>query len=316
MFDAAEFWPVFSHSVQEFLGLSPAVLLRLTKSLLLVAAFFLLRYLFTYLAGRRLTDVQRRYIAGKTIGYVLGAFLLLALVRVWFGGTGSLGAYFGIVSAGLAIALQDPLTNLAGWFFITLRKPFVVGDRIQIGDHAGDVIDFRLFQFSLVEIGNWVQADQSTGRIIHIPNGWTFKQSIANYTQGFNFIWHEIPIVVTFESDWRRAKQIALDIARAHTVVKTDRAEQEIRRAARKFMIFFQHLTPIVWTRVADHGVVVTIRYLCEPRTRRSSEAAIWEEVLDAFAKQPGIDFAYPTTRFYTQGPAAAPPPDPGPPGT
>ena len=64
-------------------------------------------------------------------------------------------------------------------------------------------------------------------------------------------------------------------------------------------MIFFQHLTPIVWTSVADSGVVLTMRYICEPRRRRSTATAIWEEILTAFAAEDAIDFAYPTTRFY-----------------
>ena len=84
--------------------------------------------------------------------------------------------------------------------------------------HAGDVIDIRLFQFSINEIGNWVDADQSTGRIIHIPNGIVFTEPQANYTAGFQYIWNEIPVLVTFESDWKKAKQILTDIVNHHGV--------------------------------------------------------------------------------------------------
>jgi small-conductance mechanosensitive channel len=175
----------------------------------------------------------------------------------------------------------------------------VVGDRIEIGEHRGDVIDMRLFQFTLVETGNWVDADQSTGRIIHVPNGWVFRRSVANYTAGFNFIWNELPITITFESDWELAKSILTEIADRHSILKGEVAQEQIRRAARKYMIYFQHLTPIVWTTVADVGVTLTIRYICEPRRRRSSETAMWEDILRAFAGADNIDFAYPTTRFY-----------------
>ena len=64
----------------------------------------------------------------------------------------------------LAIALQDPLTNLAGWLFILIRRPFRVGDRIQVGANTGDVVDIRPFRFLMLEVGNWVHADQGTGR--------------------------------------------------------------------------------------------------------------------------------------------------------
>lgn len=284
---------------QRHLGLGPAHLGDLVLTLAVWCLILAVRVAGGRVIERRVTEVQRRYIVHKTLNYILGFVFFFATLVIWFGGLSGWSAYLGLVSAGLAIALQDPLVNLAGWIFISVRKPFVVGDRIEIGQHRGDVIDLRLFQFSLVEIGNWVDADQSTGRIIHVPNGWIFKQATANYTAGFKFIWDEIAVMVTFESDWRRAKALLAEIAGRHAVIKDDEALEEVRRASRKYMIFFQHLTPIVWTSVADSGVVLTMRYICEPRRRRSTATAIWEDVLAAFAAEDAIDFAYPTTRFY-----------------
>jgi len=281
------------------LGLSSATTHRIVLTGLVLIVYIAMRVVLIGVVPRRFSDPSRQYAFSKSVNYGLGFSLLLAIVLIWLGNFSGLVAYLGILSAGLAIALQDPLTNLAGWIFIAFRKPFVVGDRIEIAGHAGDVIDLRIFQFTLVEIGNWVDADQSTGRIIHLPNGWVFKHSVANYAQGFNFIWAEIPIVVTFESKWEEAKKILSDIAREHSIIRTQKAEQQIRQAARRYMIYFQHLTPIVWTSVADNGVTLTLRYICEPRKRRSTENAIWEDVLRAFAERPDIDFAYPTTRFY-----------------
>jgi len=272
---------------------------KLLWTIAVFLGYFLVRRAVSAYIARRVTDVSREYALRKACSYLTGIVGLILLVKIWIGGLSGLTTYFGILSAGIAIALRDPLTNLAGWLFIAIRKPFVVGDRVQIGAHAGDVIDLRPFAFTVVEIGNWVDADQSSGRIIHIPNGVVFQESVANYTQAFNFIWNELPITVTFESNWEKAKEVLLSIAQEHTAVPSEQAAQQVRRAARKFLIFFQHLTPIVWTRVVDHGVTLTIRYLCEPRKRRSSEAAIWEAVLKAFAVEKDIDFAYPTQRFF-----------------
>jgi len=285
---------------QEHLGLGADLLGDIALTILAWGLLLVARMALGSVIHHRVSDMQRRYIATKTLSYILGFIFIVATMVIWFGGLTGWSAYLGLVSAGLAIALQDPLVNLAGWIFISIRKPFTVGDRVEIADHRGDVIDQRLFQFSLVEIGNWVQADQSTGRIIHVPNGWIFKHTIANYTAGFNFVWDEVAIMVTFESDWRRAKEILLEVAGRHTVIKDEEASREVRNASRKYMIFYQHLTPIVWTSVADSGVVLTMRYICEPRRRRSRSNAIWEDVLDAFASEAAIDFAYPTTRFYS----------------
>lgn len=135
------------------------------------------------------------------------------------------------MTAGLAIALKEPLTNIAGWLFLITRKPFGMGDRVQIGNHAGDVIDIRLFQFTLMEIGNWVEADQSTGRIIHMPNGLVFNQPQANYGKGFQYIWNEIPVLIAFESNWQKAEKVLDVIVREYSEHLTKSAERRIKEA-------------------------------------------------------------------------------------
>jgi small-conductance mechanosensitive channel len=285
--------------IGSYIGIPEATFDKLLLSLGVLLLLVVVRRTLLFVFTRRFDDAERRYIAVKTVNYLLGFGAVLALLRIWLGGITGLAASLGIISAGLAIALYAPLTNLAGWVFLTIRRPFGVGDRIQIGEHAGDVIDLRLFAFSLVEIGNWVNADQSTGRILHIPNGKVFQETVANYTQGFNFIWDEMPVTVTFESDWRRAKQILTEIAERHTAIKSEHAQREVRKAASRYLIRYSHLTPIVWTSVADIGVTLTIRYLTDPRRRRSAENAIWEDIIEAFWQADDIDFAYPTMRYY-----------------
>ena len=150
-----------------------------------------------------------------------------------------------------------------------------------------------------MEIGNWIDSDQSTGRVIHIPNGKVFNESLANYNQGFQYIWNEIPLLVTIESDWRKAKLLLDEISQRHGTSLSDSAARRLRESAKKFMIFYAKLTPVVYTTVKGCGVMLTIRYLCDPRKRRGSEQEIWEDILDAFAAHSDIDFAYPTQRFY-----------------
>jgi len=173
----------------------------------------------------------------------------------------------------------------------------VVGNRVQIGQHSGDVIDIRIFQFSILEIGNWVKADQSTGRIIHIPNGMIFTQPTCNYDQGFKYIWNEIPVLVTFESDWKKAKAILLEIVNQQSLAMSKEAENEIIRSAKRYFIFYNNITPTVYTSVEDSGVMLTIRYLTDIRQRRGSSEQIWESILIAFASENDIELAYPTER-------------------
>jgi small-conductance mechanosensitive channel len=200
--------------------------------------------------------------------------------------------------------------SIAGWLYLLWKRPFFIGDRIQIDNMIGDVIDIRAFKFSLNEIGNWVHADQSTGRVMHVPNSILLSKTIINYTEGFHHIWVELPVLVTFESDWRKAKELLLAIAQKHSETITPKAQEKIKDASKKYMIFYHKLTPIVYTSVKDCGVLLTMRLLSEPRRRRNCEEAIWEDILDAFAEHKDIDFAYPTQRFYdhvTEGKQAIP---------
>ncbi len=292
---------------QTALNLSPKLQTKLLASLLIILTLWLLRLLVTWLASRRTEDVRVHYRWRKVTAYVVVALGALLIGVVWLEDIQSMAVYLGLVSAGLAIALKDPLTNLFGWVFILWRRPFVVGDRIQIGQHAGDVIDLRIFQFTILEIGNWVEADQSTGRIIHLPNGQVFSEALANYTTGFEYIWNELPVCVTFESNWEKAKEILQEIANRNAAQLSQSAADHIQQAARRFMIMYSKLTPTVYTSVEDSGVLLTVRYMCDPRKRRSSEQAIWEDILRAFGEQPDIEFAYPTQRFYYHWPEGSP---------
>ncbi|HEU5260332.1 MAG TPA: mechanosensitive ion channel domain-containing protein [Gemmatimonadales bacterium] len=285
--------------LQARLNMSPELQMRLLATLATVVGLWLVHRLTLALVYRRVRDPWSRYRWRKSLTYVLFAAGIVIVGRMWFAGVQALATFFGLLSAGLAIALKDPVSNLAGWAFILWRRPFEVGDRVQIGPHAGDVIDLGLFQFTLNEIGAWVNADQSSGRIIHIPNGKVFTDPVANYNKGFKYIWNEIPVVVTFESEWRKAKQILAKVAGKHAEHLTAQAEQDLLAASRQYVINYRKLTPIVYTKVVDSGVQLTIRYLIEPRKRRGTEHAIWEEILTEFAACPDIDLAYHTTRSF-----------------
>jgi small-conductance mechanosensitive channel len=285
--------------LQQHLGLSPALQMHLLVSGLVIAGLWLLQRSVLTVVYRRVTDPWTRYRWRKTTTYVFIVVGILVVGREWLEGFKSLATFLGLVSAGVAIALKDPLVNLAGWAYIVWRRPFDVGDRIEIAGHKGDAIDQRLFQFTLNEIGAWVDADQSTGRIIHIPNGRIFTDPVANYDKGFKYIWNEVPVVVTYESNWQKAREVLTAIAFKHAEHLTAEAERDLLTASRQYFINYRKLTPIVYLSSVDFGVQLTMRYLIEPRRRRGTVSAIWEDILTEFAKCPDVDLAYHTVRSF-----------------
>ncbi len=290
-----------SNSIKDAIGISPDNQIKILYSILILGVLGIIRFAILKIVWRLTEEPKTRYTWKRSVSFVVGLITIILIGSVWIQAIGQFGAFLGLLTAGLAIALKDPLTNIAGWIFILTRQPFKLGDRVQIGDQAGDVIDIRLFQFTLLEIGNWVNADQSTGRIIHIPNGTVFTRSQSNYSTGFNYIWNELSVLVTFESHWQEAKDILQRTISRHAEELSEDAEKKIIEASKKYMIFYQYLTPIVYTSLQESGVQLTMRYICEPRKRRSTEHLIWEDVLKEFALHKDIEFAYPTQRFFTR---------------
>jgi small-conductance mechanosensitive channel len=166
-----------------------------------------------------------------------------------------------------------------------------------------------------MEIGNWVGADQSTGRLIHIPNSMLFREPLANYTGGFPYLWNELRVLVTFESEWQKAKAMLGAIADDFAVEITREATNPHRAGDTRFLIHFRKLTPVVYTSVEPSGVLLTLRYLCRPRERRGTAGQLWERILVAFATEPDIHFAYPTQRINLGREVLADPTDPDAPG-
>ncbi len=264
-----------------------------------MAAVLVLRWVTVRAVDRRLDRAETSFRTRKGTAYVASVVVVLGWGRIWFSGLQDLATLLGLLSAGLAIALADVLKNLAGWIYIVTRHPFRVGDRIEVGDHAGDVIDIRAFRFSILEIRSWVDADQPTGRIVDIPNGTVITQPSANFTAGFSYIWHEVPVLVTFESDWSRAEELIRDAMFAVAPDPMEAAAAEVRAAAMEALIRLPQLEPGTYVAVRDSGVLITARMLIKAQDRRGTDDRMWRALLERIGAEPDVTFAYPTVRTH-----------------
>ncbi|MGB2809758.1 MAG: mechanosensitive ion channel domain-containing protein [Sedimentisphaerales bacterium] len=271
---------------------------KLFQTGLIVLIGYLSMFVLVRVINRRVKDLKLKHLTRRNVVYILNVLIILYIVFLWVQNISSITIFLSVISAGVVLVLQDPILSIAGWFFILVRRPFEVGDRVELAAVKGDVIDIRMLQTSLLEIGNWVEADQSTGRIVNVPNSAVFKRENYNYSSGFEFIWNEIKILVTFESDWKRAEKIMLNHGQTQADGMGDVVKDKIRKMTSRYMIRYEKLTPIVYVEIKDSGVQLTLRYLTEARKRRTTQDMLSRMILSDFEKEDKVSFAYPTYRI------------------
>lgn len=245
---------------------------------------------------KKIRVTKARFIIAKTAGYITYLVALVISLGVWIEQASNLLFAFGIVGAGIAIALQRPITNLVGFLVILLTRPYVPGDRIEIGGDKGDVIDIKLFYTTIMEIGEWTMYDQFTGRIKTIPNYLFLEKVTNNYTKDFGFIWEEVMMPVTYGSNWKKARKIMLDIARKRTSDEVKKGNRQLKRMTYKYLLEPRAVEPAVYILPTDNWVELRLRFIVDAHHRRSSINPIFEDITKEFSKHKDIRISSKTT--------------------
>jgi small-conductance mechanosensitive channel len=134
------------------------------------------------------------------------SYILLAarLIGVFSKNLGSLSLTLGVAGAGIAFALQAAIASVAGWLAIMLSGFYISGDRVQLGGIKGEVMDIGVLSTTIMETGQWVDADLYNGRIVLVANNFVFKEPVFTYSGQFPFLWDQIKIPVKYGSDYEK----------------------------------------------------------------------------------------------------------------
>ena len=261
----------------------------LLTSLIVVFLAYIINSLAGNLILRRVSASKDRYTLRKTISILVTVLVFASLFAIWIERTTTLIIAYGILSAGVAIALQDLLRNIAGGILVIISRPFKAGDRIQVGDSTGDVLDIGSFNTTIMEIREWVDADQYTGRILHIPNSFVLNQTIKNYTRDYSFIWDEIRILLIYGSNWKKAEEIALKTAGPIVGEFEDLAQTELRLLGEKYFITTYDVQTKLFMKMQENWIEMRLRYVVEPRKRRAISHLLISNILEALEKEEDI---------------------------
>ncbi|MDO9536861.1 MAG: mechanosensitive ion channel family protein [Thermoplasmata archaeon] len=238
-------------------------------------------------------EYKARYSFKKAVSVLYYAGCLIVLTAIWVENPQSLFLAFGLIGAGIAIALQDLFKNFVGGILILTSKIYSVGDRVEIDKIYGDVLDVGVFYTTLMELRGWVSGDQASGRITLVPNGRVLSSTMNNYTKDHNFIWDEVTIPITFDSDWKMAQEKFMAIAVSQTQHNLKHAEEGISQIRDKYYADqARNLEPVTYLKITDNWVEVSIRYTVNVYERRKVQNGIHHGILEEIARNDKIKIA------------------------
>lgn len=237
---------------------------------------------------RRFGQGDARYRVRKFVLFS-GYFAILLFLTILFEDRlGRLSFAIGVIGAGVAVALQDVVASIAGAFSIGFSKLYGVGDRVQIGDTLGDVIDIGLLRTTLMETGNWVSRDVYNGRLVRIPNSTVLKVSVFNYSQGFRFVWDEIKVLFSVTSDCQLAREMLLRVADGAIGEYLVEARISWKYISENFRIESPSLEPTVSLVVNAGSLEFSLSYVVDYTKRTAMETQLFTKIVEEVANSKG----------------------------
>ena len=289
----------------DFIGVNAENGRKLLISLALIAIILLLGWVLRRLANLVLgrdSQQKHRFWTQQGIGLFTTILLLISIVSVWFDDPTRLTTAIGLISAGLAFALQKVVTSIAGYFVILRGKNFTIGDRISMGGVRGDVIGLGFIQTTIMEMGQppavqsadpavWVKSRQFTGRIVSVANANIFDEPVFNYTRDFPFIWEEITIPITYQDKRVKAEEILLAATKKHVLKISELSEAAVKKLEKEYFVNINDFEPRVFYRITDNWLELTVRFIVSEHEVRGIKDQISREILQHFDEN-GIGIA------------------------
>ncbi len=259
-----------------------------------IACFLLLKLLLKILnfINKKVSLSEKTlYTINKRNKTILTIIFFIVVLCIWQTNINDFLTIISFISAAITLTLKEIIYNYFCGIYIKISKPIKVEDRIQIDDTIGDVVNLNTLSIELLEVDN--NTNQSTGKIIHIPNSKIFSATIKNYNTAFKYIWTELSLSISLDSDLDKAKKILLKTVSDNEIIKEipKKMQAEIKNSNTEYRIYYNNLTPITYTKILDEKIILTVRFLIHPKKQRNVENMIYETVIKEFKKN-NINFA------------------------
>ena len=275
-----EYLRIFSNFIENITGINQEYIFLLILSLLSLLVIKLILICLKRIF--ELTGGKKGYIYYQRSRLIFGIVNVIIIFILWDSYLENIITIISFVSAALTLALRELIFNYFAGLYIKIKKPFQIDDRIEFDGNKGDVISLGTLDFELLEVGNNLNGEQSTGRIINVPNSVAINSSIKNYAKNFKYIWSEITVKTTLDEDPDKVKKYLYMIINSNEAVKRipDKMRRDMDNISIDQRIYYNKLEPIVYTRVVDSHIEFYIRYLVHPKKNRYVEDDVWNKIL------------------------------------
>lgn len=230
-------------------------------------------------------DSTQRYTFSKVVEFTAYFVGLILITVVFRDALGNLAVILGAATAGFAFALKEVIVGLAGWVAVSFGDLYKVGDRVQLGGIKGDVIDIGFGRTTLMELGEWVDGDLYTGRIVRVSNGTIFSDPLFNYSRDLPFLWDEIVVTVKYGSDPQKARKLIEAAVERAVGGYTENARLFWEKVKQKYLVEDERIDPFVTLVLTDSGMQFTARYPVDYKDRRAAKDRLFEEIMKSLAK-------------------------------
>lgn len=273
-----------------------------------IIAVILIGFLAKFIVKRYLNDNQRFYTINKFINVLNFIIIILILLFAYIENVSYLVTILGFASAGLAIAMKDMFMSLLGWCVIIGGGSAHVGDRIRVhyreNDYVGDIIDISLLRITIFEDVTYTtySKNRRSGRIIFIPNNYIFTELIANYTHGgMKTVWDGIDVLLSFDSNHKKAIYIIKNIVRQYSRGYTDIARKQMNGLRDQYSIKNSNIEPRIFSFLEPYGMVISVWYQTNAYATLALRSTISSEIIDALKDEPDIQITFPKQNLYIE---------------
>jgi small-conductance mechanosensitive channel len=285
------------------------LIIRLIALAVLLAVIFVGAIAWRRLAFRYVQDPARRSQILHLRRLAVAVVIVLVLIFDFANELGTLATVMGFAAAGIAIALQNVILSLAGYFYISGRFGIKLGDRVQIAGVIGDVIDIGLFKLTLVELKGDNDRSQPSGRVVVFPNSVVFQGTGNFFKQipGTNFRWNELKLTLAPDCDYRLAEKRLIDVVNEVFARYRGAVESEYVDMERNLNLQLDPPKPQSRLYLGESGVELVIRYPARRRNAAQIADEVSRRLVDALNREPGLRLATPSTPNIQ---ASSPPPE------